>query len=69
MSEILVGVIGLTVLLLFFLTGIELAFAMILVGFFGFGYLVSFEAAYNMTAKDVFDTFESYGLTVVTLLS
>ena len=67
MSEILVGVIGLTVLLLFFLTGIELAFAMILVGFFGFGYLVSFEAAYNMTAKDVFDTFESYGLTVVPL--
>ncbi len=67
MSEVLVGVIGLVILLLFFLTGIELAFAMILVGFFGFGYLVSFEAAYNMTAKDVFDTFESYGLTVVPL--
>jgi tripartite ATP-independent transporter DctM subunit len=51
----------------FFLTGIELALAMILVGFFGFGYLISFDAAFNMMAKDVFDTFESYNLTVVPL--
>ncbi len=67
MSEVVVGILGLGVLLAFFLTGIELAFAMILVGFVGFGYLVSFEAAFNMMAKDVFDTFESYSLTVVPL--
>jgi tripartite ATP-independent transporter DctM subunit len=67
MSEVMVGIIGLGVLLVFFLTGIELAFAMILVGFFGFGYLISFDAAFNMVAKDVFDTFESYNLTVVPL--
>ena len=67
MSEVMVGIIGLGVLLAFFLTGIELAIAMILVGFFGFGYLISFEAAFNMMAKDVFDTFESYNLTVVPL--
>ena len=67
MTEVIVGIIGLGVLLAFFLTGIELALAMILVGFFGFGYLISFEAAFNMMAKDVFDTFESYNLTVVPL--
>jgi tripartite ATP-independent transporter DctM subunit len=67
MTEVIVGIIGLGVLVAFFLTGIELALAMILVGFFGFGYLISFEAAFNMTAKDVFDTFESYNLTVVPL--
>ncbi len=67
MSEVVVGIVGLGILLAFFLTGIELAFAMILVGFFGFGYLVSFEASFNMMAKDVFDTFESYSLTVVPL--
>ena len=67
MNEVMVGIIGLGVLLAFFLTGIELAIAMILVGFFGFGYLISFEAAFNMMAKDVFDTFESYNLTVVPL--
>jgi len=67
MTEVVVGIVGLGILLAFFLTGIELAFAMILVGFFGFAYLVSFEAAFNMMAKDVFDTFESYSLTVVPL--
>jgi len=67
MNEVIVGIIGLGVLLAFFLTGIELAIAMILVGFFGFGYLISFEAAFSMMAKDVFDTFESYNLTVVPL--
>jgi C4-dicarboxylate transporter DctM subunit len=67
MTEVIVGIIGLGVLLAFFLTGIELALAMIVVGFFGFGYLISFEAAFSMMAKDVFDTFESYNLTVVPL--
>jgi len=67
MSEVAVGILGLGILLAFFLTGIELAFAMILVGFVGFGYLISFEASFNMMAKDVFDTFESYSLTVVPL--
>ena len=67
MNEVIIGIIGLGVLLALFLTGIELAFAMIIVGFFGFAYLISFEAAFNMMAKDVFDTFESYNLTVVPL--
>ena len=67
MTEVIVGIIGLSVLVAFFLTGIELALAMILVGFFGFAYLISFEAAFSMMAKDVFDTFESYNLTVVPL--
>ena len=67
MNEVIVGIVGLGVLLALFLTGIELAFAMIIVGFFGFAYVISFEAAFNMMAKDVFDTFESYNLTVVPL--
>ncbi len=67
MNEVVVGIVGLGVLLALFLTGIELAFAMIIVGFFGFAYVISFEAAFNMMAKDVFDTFESYNLTVVPL--
>jgi tripartite ATP-independent transporter DctM subunit len=50
-----------------FLTGIELAFAMALVGFIGFSYLVSFSAGMNLLAKDFFDTFTSYGFTVIPL--
>jgi len=67
MNEIIVGIIGLVMVLMLFLTGIELAFAMILIGFLGFGYLISFSAALNLLAKDIFDVFDSYGFTVIPL--
>ncbi len=67
MSEIEIGILALFILIFTFLTGFELAFAMALVGFFGFGYLVSFSAASNLLVKDFFDTFSSYGFTVIPL--
>lgn len=67
MNEIVVGIIGLLVVLVLFLTGIELAFAMILIGFLGFGYLISWTAALNLLAKDFYDVLNSYGFTVIPL--
>lgn len=67
MSEVMVGIIGLLVVLFLFLTGIELAFAMILVGFVGFGYLISWGAAFNLLAKDFYDVLNSYSFTVIPL--
>jgi tripartite ATP-independent transporter DctM subunit len=67
MSEVTVGLIGLSLVLIFFLTGIELAFVMTLVGFVGFSYLRSWNAGLNLLAKDYFDVFSSYGFTVIPL--
>ncbi len=67
MNEVTVGIIGLVIILFMFLTGIELAFAMILIGFLGFGYLISWPAALNLLAKDVFNVFSSYSFTVIPL--
>jgi C4-dicarboxylate transporter, DctM subunit len=67
MSEVMVGLLGLASLLAFFLTGIELGFAMALVGFIGFSIIVSPHAAMNLLAKDIFDVFASYGFTVIPL--
>ena len=67
MSEMTTGITALFLLLLFFLTGIELAFAMAVMGFIGFAYLVNFSAASNLLVKDFFDTFTSYGFTVIPL--
>ena len=67
MNEVMVGIIGLGVLLALFLTGIELAFAMALVGFVGFSIIVSLSSAFNLLAADVFDVFASYGFTVIPL--
>jgi C4-dicarboxylate transporter DctM subunit len=67
MNEVTIGIVGLAAILLLFLTGIELGFAMAIIGFLGFGYIVSFSAASNLLAKDIFDVFSSYGFTVIPL--
>lgn len=67
MNEVMAGFIGLVLVLALFFTGIELGFAMALVGFVGFAYVVSAKAALNLLAKDVFDVLSSYGFTVIPL--
>ena len=67
MYEVTVGLVALAVVLLLFLTGIELGFAMALIGFLGFAILRSTHAALNLLAKDFFDVFASYGFTVIPL--
>ena len=67
MSDIAVGVYGIIILLALFLTGLEMAYCMILVGFVGFTFLMSFAAASNLVVKDFFDTFTTYSYTVIPL--
>jgi tripartite ATP-independent transporter DctM subunit len=67
MSEIIVGIIGLAVLLFLFSTGIELGFAMGLVGFLGFAYLNGFSSAINLLARDFYDVITNYGYTIFPL--
>jgi C4-dicarboxylate transporter, DctM subunit len=65
MSELTVGITGLIILLALFCTGLELAFCMAIVGFVGFAYLVGFSPACSLLVKDFFDTFTTYGYTVI----
>jgi tripartite ATP-independent transporter DctM subunit len=67
MNEITAGVIALALLLLLFATGIELGFAMALVGFVGFAYLNGFHPAMQLVARDIYDVITNYGYTVFPL--
>src|SRR4030066_1717719 len=67
MNEVMIGILGLVFVLVLFLTGIELGFAMAIVGFLGFSYITSFKAGLNLLAKDIFDVFANYGFTVIPL--
>jgi tripartite ATP-independent transporter DctM subunit len=67
MDEITAGIVGICVLMLMFLTGIELGYGMTVIGFIGLGYLGTWSAASNQVVKDFFDTFTSYGFTVIPL--
>ncbi len=67
MSEVMIGICSLGVLLLLFLTGIQLSFAMTIIGFLGYAYLKSINAGLYLVSKDFYDVFTTYGFTVLPL--
>jgi C4-dicarboxylate transporter DctM subunit len=67
MNETATCILALVFLLALFATGIELGFAMALVGFLGFAYLNGFSAALTLLGGDLFEAFTNYGYTVFPL--
>lgn len=65
MSSVTIGLIGIVVLVLIFLLGMPVGFAMAFVGLAGFCYLVSPGAGLSILARDVFSNLSSYSLTVI----
>jgi len=67
MTATMVGILGFFALIILIFMKIPVGFVMILVGFVGFGYLVSWPAAMGQIAHDFFSVFNSYNLTVIPL--
>lgn len=67
MNETTICIVGLALLLALFATGIEMSFAMALIGFAGFAYLNGFSAAVHLLGGDMFEAFTNYGYTVFPL--
>jgi len=62
-----IGVVAIAVMLALFFTRMPVAYAMSLVGFLGFSHLRSGSAGLNLLARDIYDVFSSYGLTIIPL--
>ncbi|MBA7652481.1 C4-dicarboxylate TRAP transporter large permease protein DctM [subsurface metagenome] len=65
MSPEVAGIVGIGVLLLLFLFRVPVAFAMALVGLAGFAYLSTTGAGLSLLARDIFEQFTSYPLSVI----
>jgi len=65
MSIFLVGLIGIAIFFGLVILRTPIAYAMALVGFVGFGYLTSIPASMDMVAKELYNTFTSYSLSVI----
>lgn len=65
MSPVTIGIIGIGVLIVIFLLGMPVGFAMALVGLAGFCYLVTPAAGLSILARDIFSVLSSYSLTVI----
>lgn len=67
MSVLLIGLIGIACFFGLIMLRMPIAYAMALVGFVGFSYLTSVPASLDMVAKEVYNTFTSYSLSVIAM--
>jgi C4-dicarboxylate transporter DctM subunit len=67
MSVTTIGIIGLIVLVILLFSNMPVGFVMGFLGFLGFSYVVNLHAGLCLLARDVFEVFSSYGLTVIPL--
>jgi len=65
MSQEIIGLIGIVILIIAFIIRIPIAFAMIVVGFAGFVYIVGTEAGLSLLARGIFAQLSSYSLSVI----
>lgn len=65
MSPFAAGLAGIILLLIFMFFRMPISVAMAVVGFLGFSYVVSVEAAISVVAKDLYNVFSSYSLSVI----
>ena len=67
MDPVIVGVLGACLLFLLLLTGLPIAFSLMLVGFVGTAYLASLKAALPMVARTVYESSSYYPYTIIPL--
>ncbi|MGM0394028.1 MAG: TRAP transporter large permease [Thermodesulfobacteriota bacterium] len=67
MSPTLIGIIGILIMLLMFLTRMPVAFVMATVGFVGFSIVISTDAGLVLLSRNIYETFDSYDLTTIPL--
>ncbi|MFH1153976.1 MAG: TRAP transporter large permease [Pseudomonadota bacterium] len=65
MDSSLIGVVGIVIMLALFFTRMPVAYVMALVGFVGFGVLISLQGGLNLLSQDFYCAFSSYDLSTI----
>ncbi len=67
MNEFIIGLIGIAFFFGLVMIRMPIAYAMALVGLVGFSSLTTMQASFDMVAKEIFNTFTSYSLSVIAM--
>jgi C4-dicarboxylate transporter DctM subunit len=67
MSPTFIGITGIIIMILMFLTRMPVAFVMASVGFVGFSCVISPDAGLVLLSRNIYETFDSYSLTTIPL--
>jgi len=67
MNPTLIGIIGIIVMVLVFLSRMPVAYVMAMIGYLGFSIMISEQGGLNLLSRNIYDVFASYGLTTIPL--
>ena len=67
MNPTLIGIIGITMMVIIFLSRMPVAYVMAMVGFLGFSVTISLPGGLSLLSRNIYDVFGSYGLTTIPL--
>ena len=67
MNPTLIGIIGIVVMVIIFMSRMPVAFVMAMIGYLGFSIMISEQGALSLLSRTIYDVFSSYGLTTIPL--
>ena len=67
MDPTLIGIIGILIMVVIFMTEMPVAYVMTLVGFVGFSVIISLKGGLNLLSRNFYGSFSSYDLTTIPL--
>lgn len=67
MSPTLLGIIGILVMIIVFMSRMPVAFVMAMIGYLGFSITISAQGGLSLLSRTIYDVFSSYGLTTIPL--
>ncbi len=67
MSPTLIGIIGILIMVIVFMSRMPVAFVMAMIGYLGFSIMISGQGGLSLLSRTIYDVFSSYGLTTIPL--
>lgn len=67
MNSTLIGIGGIVVMILIFLSRMPVAYVMAMIGYLGFSLMISYKGGLNLLSRNIYDVFSSYGLATIPL--
>ncbi len=67
MNPTVIGIIGISVMVIIFFTRMPVAYVMTMIGFLGFSLMISIKGGLNLLSRNIYEVFSSYGLTTIPL--
>jgi C4-dicarboxylate transporter DctM subunit len=67
MNPTLIGIVGIAVMIIIFMSRMPVAYVMAMIGYLGFTMMISVKGGMNLLSRSIYEVFSSYGLTTIPL--